>query len=59
MLSNWKTTVTGIVLAALQIVPQFGHIGSLTIRDWLTAIGTITLGALAKDHNVTGGTIQQ
>lgn len=58
-MKNWKTTVAGLVLSLLQFAPHFGHIGTMTIDQWLLAIGTFGAGLVAKDHNVTGGTVSQ
>ena len=56
MLTNWKTTLCGIV-AAVAI--------ALQAADWtnwktlLMAAATAGLGFVAKDHNVTGGDVKQ
>ena len=66
MFKNWKTTLLGI-LAAVTMV--FGSaVGNrtanpaappITAGNVLPAIFVAALGAVAKDHNVTGGTTQQ
>jgi hypothetical protein len=57
-MKNWKTTAIGLgaafgyaFLAALQ--------GGLTPKDAAIAAGVGLLGMAAKDHNVTGGAVQQ
>jgi hypothetical protein len=57
-MKNWKTTVAGLAagfayafLAALQ--------GGVSPKDAAVAGGLALIGSLAKDHNVTGGTVEQ
>lgn len=63
-MKNWKTTTFGI-LAALPSLLQafglhsFGHFGSVSVDQALAGVGVLGLGYLAKDKNVTGGTVQQ
>lgn len=60
-LANWKTTLFGVLTGGPVIVCQLfhvcsvGHVGS---TDWLaiiSGIGTMLMGAYAKDNDVTGG----
>jgi len=56
MLTSWKTTVCGI-LAAVAYAAQ-----TADWTNWKTfaVSGALAaLGFMAKDHNVTGGTVQQ
>lgn len=61
-MTNWKTTAAG----AATILTAAGHLLSgASHGDW-SGLGTDVplifaglVGILAKDHNVTGGTIQQ
>lgn len=55
MLTNWKTTLLGILAGAAQIVPAFGHFGKASIPQVITGVSTFLLGLFAKDHDVTGG----
>ena len=54
---NWKTTLTGIILACMVAIQPLTE-GEVDIKkDWykfLLAIGIAALGYLAKDHDVTG-----
>lgn len=54
-MGNWKTTLAGIFAggASLFSTPVHGW------QQWLTAIMITAIGVLAKDHNVTGGSVQQ
>lgn len=59
-MKNWKTTLSGVVLAAL------GFFNAYQIHDWhliykdpitLALFVSAILGLSAKDNNVTGGTV--
>ncbi|HIJ95796.1 MAG TPA: hypothetical protein HPP94_08695 [Desulfuromonadales bacterium] len=55
-MKNWKTSLAG----ALGGLPQI--ITGIVNNDWAAAGSGITLllvGLLAKDHDVTGGTVVQ
>lgn len=60
--TNWKTTIGGLLTAAMGAASLAGFkVGNAPV-DPLTAIGMITGGvglAFAKDGNVTGGTVAQ
>lgn len=58
-MKNWKTTVTGGVLAAALITLNLVQTGTVSLRDAIIAGAIALLGAIAKDFNVTGGTTQQ
>ena len=53
MMTNWKTTVAGIVLAAATYAQQAGvHAGHIGNTDLVSAIGSLAallLGFYAKD----------
>ena len=53
-MKNWKTTLAGLGAAFLQLLA-----GGMTAKNAGVAIGLAAIGALAKDHNVTGGQVQQ
>ena len=53
-MKNWRTTVAGLVAAFLQL-----YAGGMNLKSAAAAAGLAALGAFAKDHNVTGGSIQQ
>ncbi len=59
---NWKTTLGGVISAAL------GFIQAYRIHDWhqiitdpltLGLFASALIGAVAKDNNVSGGTVPQ
>ena len=62
LMTNWKTSLGGLLTAALGVAALLGiKVGDSSI-DPTTALGMITggLGLLfAKDGNVTGGTVRQ
>ena len=54
---NWKTTLAG-VLAALGVAAKLltgGPLGAEDLGVLAAAVGLL----VAKDHNVTGGTVRQ
>lgn len=57
-MKNWKTTFMGIA-AILGVAAKVVNNGSI---DWQTDMPTVLAGIgllVAKDSNVTGGTVQQ
>jgi hypothetical protein len=54
MFKNWQTSLIGIVMAAVQL-----HQGGMTWGNAIIAGLMAALGFAAKDHNVTGGSVQQ
>ena len=53
---NWKTTVSGLVLAAALLINRIAiEHKAPSPADWVTVAGFIGLGSQAKDNNVTGG----
>ncbi len=64
-MKNWKTTLAGLIAGlpvmadALITAYQAGAFTGKTGAQLVLGIGLVLFGALAKDHNVTGGTIQQ
>lgn len=56
-MKNWKTTLTGILAAAGQILGFFGV--PAEVGNAISVIGLFLLGLFAKDSNVTGGTVNQ
>jgi len=54
MFKNWQTTILGIVMAAAQL-----HQGGLTWGNAAIAALMAAFGLVAKDHNVTGGSVSQ
>jgi hypothetical protein len=59
MTKNWKTTLVGAVLAAALVVVNLVQTGTVDSKTLVTAGALALIGALAKDFNVTGGTVQQ
>lgn len=58
LITNWKTTLAGIVVLIGMIGPQIG----LVTEKQATAISAVAASfglVLAKDSNVTGGTKKQ
>ena len=53
-LVNWKTSLIGLVMAAVQM-----HQGGLNWKSAVMAALMAALGVAAKDSNVTGGTVVQ
>ena len=53
-LANWKTSLIGVVMAAIQL-----HQGGMSWQNAALAALMAALGFAAKDLNVTGGTIKQ
>jgi hypothetical protein len=53
-MKNWKTTVAGLLLAAANLIAN-----GATWRQVLVSLAYAVLGLVAKDCNVTGGTVQQ
>ena len=51
--TNWKTSLAGIVTAVAYTWAN-GGLSSLHGKDLVVAIGTVALGALAKDGTKTG-----
>jgi hypothetical protein len=60
---NWLTSIFGLLAGIPLLLHQSGvTVGHLGSGDWLTlisAIGAAGLGLSAKDHNVTGGSVDQ
>jgi hypothetical protein len=52
---SWKTTAIGVVLAILEALQNYQ--GANTWQGYALAIGLAGMGVLAKDFNVTGGTV--
>ena len=50
-LANWKTSLIGLVMAAVQL-----HQGGMNWKSAVVAALMAALGLAAKDSNVTGGT---
>ena len=56
-MTNWKTTLTGLLAAAGQILSIFGV--PVEVGAAVSTIGLFLLGLFSKDLNVTGGTVSQ
>lgn len=54
MFKNWKTTLFGVGAGALNLFAN-----GMKWQQVLMSIGLAALGAVAKDHDVTGGNIAQ
>lgn len=53
-MKNWKTTLAGIGLAALNLIAN-----GASVKQASVSIGLLLLGGMAKDSNVTGGDVRQ
>jgi hypothetical protein len=61
-MKNWKTSVISIITALLAFVafdPQWFPLWMVSVAKFAALGGLAGLGLLAKDSNVTGGTISQ
>lgn len=58
-MKNWKTTLIGIGVGAGTLAIDLIQSGQFNWKTFLFAVGMSALGLVAKDFNVTGGTIHQ
>lgn len=58
-MKNWKTTLFGFVLAGGMFLAQNTTGQTQTVGNWISVLGASIIGLVAKDKDVTGGTIQQ
>lgn len=58
-MSNWKTTLFGMIAGAPQLLQAVGVMLPPRAALIVNALAMIALGWSAKDHNVTGGTTKQ
>lgn len=60
-LANWRTTLAGVLAGGIggSIAGYTNPDGSINWKALLIAVALAALGAMAKDHNVTGGTKAQ
>lgn len=54
---NWKTSLAGLCAALAQILPAFGVPDNVAVA--ISTIAVFALGLVAKDSNVTGGSVKQ
>lgn len=64
LLTNWKTTVSGLIPLAAYALSYFGLWPSVIPlppfdQVWPFILAIVGIGGAAKDSNVTGGTVQQ
>ena len=57
--SNWKTTIIGLIGAIATAVYPLLTTGTISKKDILSAVVVAALGWFAKDSNVSGGTVLQ
>ena len=55
MLTNWKTSLVGILVGAMYIVANAYQPG-MSLKTWAIGAGIAIWGLVMKDFNVTGGT---
>lgn len=56
-MKNWKTTLTGLILATMVAVQPLATDGLDLKKDWfkfVLSIGIAVFGFFSKDHDVTG-----
>ena len=53
ILTNWKTTLVGLVPILLQSLVSYGVLNTSAAPGWITSIVIAALGALSKDFNVS------
>ena len=58
-MKNWKTTLAGVLGAAALVIFQLISQGNVDVKTLIIAGAVAAMGAFAKDHDVTGGTIVQ
>ena len=58
-MKNWKTSLFGGLTAALLVILNLLQHGTVDLKTLIIAGGIALLGFVAKDNNVTGGTVQQ
>ena len=58
-MKNWRTTAIGIITAIMYGSLGLLQQGNLNWKDYAFMAGTTALGIVAKDLNVTGGTVAQ
>lgn len=58
-MKNWKTTLIGVGSAVLIVIVHLIAVGTVDPNTLLVAGSIAAIGAFAKDHDVTGGTIVQ
>lgn len=64
ILTNWKTTVSGLIPLLAYALNYFGLWPSVIPlppfdQVWPFVLAIVGIGGAAKDSNVTGGTVQQ
>lgn len=52
ILTNWKTSVLGLVVAILIIATQ-AYTPGMSWKTWAMAVGVALWGAVSRDFNVT------
>jgi hypothetical protein len=59
-MKNWKTTLIGLITGGSISIDAIVHQGlTLGWKQALLGLAIAVLGAVAKDNNVTGGTVSQ
>lgn len=58
-MKNWKTTLGGLITAVGIFAVKILTKQPISAEDVVIASGVLGIGATAKDHNVTGGTVVQ
>lgn len=58
-MKNWKTTLGGVLTAVGIFAVKILGKQPITGEDVILAAGVLGIGATAKDHDVTGGTVTQ
>lgn len=58
ILTNWKTTLIGLVPLLLQSLVSSGVLNTSAAPGWITSLVVAALGAVAKDFDVHSTTAQ-
>ena len=58
-MKNWKTTIVGVIGAMLNAAITLYQTGTIDAKTVIISAALAGLGFLAKDLNVTGGSVSQ
>jgi hypothetical protein len=58
-MKNWKTTIAGCLTAGIYAAAALLQQGNMDWKDIAVTAGLAAVGVLAKDMNVTGGSVTQ
>jgi hypothetical protein len=58
-MKNWKTSLIGLGIGAGNLAIDMLGSSHFNLKSFLFSVGIGALGLVAKDSNVTGGTVHQ